>query len=87
VGVVAGVLLLRSRVVPRVIGALMLAAGVCYLVNSLVFINAPALSEVLVPWILLPSLLGELSLALWLVARGAKLEARELADRSIVGSR
>lgn len=55
--------------------------------NSLVFINAPALSEVLVPWILLPSLLGELSLALWLVARGAKLEARELADRSIVGSR
>jgi hypothetical protein len=85
--VLTGVLLLRSRVVPRVIGALMLAAGVCYLVNSLVFINAPALSEVLVPWILLPSLLGELSLALWLVARGAKLEARELADRSIVGSR
>jgi hypothetical protein len=83
--VLTGVLILRSRIVPRAIGALMIAAGACYLVNSLVFLNAPALSEVIVPWILLPSLVGELSLALWLVARGTRLEAPAFADRSIVG--
>lgn len=83
--VLTGMLILRSRRVPRPIGALMIAAGACYLVNSLVFLNAPALSEVLVPWILLPSLVGEVSLALWLVARGARPEAPESADRSIVG--
>ena len=83
--VLTGALILRSRRVPRAIGALMIAAGACYLVNSLVFLNAPALSEVIVPWILLPSLVGELSLALWLVARGARLEAPGSADRSIVG--
>jgi hypothetical protein len=85
--VLTGVLILRSRIVPRAIGALMIAAGACYLVNSLVFLNAPALSEVLVPWILLPSLVGELSLALWLALRGARLEAPEPTDRSIVGPR
>ena len=83
--VLTGVLILRSRHVPRVIGAMMLAAGGCYLVNSLAFLNAPALSQVLVPWILLPSLVGELSLALWLVARGARLEAPGPANRSIMG--
>jgi Domain of unknown function (DUF4386) len=74
--VFVGVLILRSWLVPRVIGVLMVLAGACYLVNSLVFIAAPGLSGRLVPWILLPSLVGELTLALWLVARGVRVPAR-----------
>ncbi|HEV2121828.1 MAG TPA: DUF4386 domain-containing protein [Chloroflexota bacterium] len=72
-----GVLILRSHLMPRVIGALMIVAGVCYLVNSLALILAPALSSVLVPWILLPCLLAELSLALWLAVKGVKMAAME----------
>jgi hypothetical protein len=68
----AGVLIMRSRLLPRLIGALMIAAGACYFVNSLAAIVAPALSNVLFPWILLPSFLGELSLALWLSVKGVK---------------
>jgi uncharacterized protein len=75
--VLIGVLIVRSWLLPRVIGVLMIAAGVCYLANSLVFINAPTLSDLLVPWILLPCLVGELSLASWLAVKGVKVAAPE----------
>jgi hypothetical protein len=73
--VLIGALILRSRLVPRGIGALMIAAGACYLVNTLASILSPALSDLLVPWILLPPFLGELSLALWLAVKGVAMEA------------
>ena len=72
--VLIGALILRSRLLPGVIGAMMIAAGVCYLVNSLAAIVSPALSDLLVPAILLPCLLGELSLALWLVVKGLRVD-------------
>jgi hypothetical protein len=58
------VLIVRSWLLPGVVGVLMIAAGVCYLVNSLVFIDAPAL-------------VGELSLASWLAVKGVKVAAPE----------
>jgi hypothetical protein len=73
--VLIGALILRSRLVPRAIGALMIAAGACYLVNTLALILSPALSDLLFPWILLPPFLGELSLALWLAVKGVEVEA------------
>lgn len=73
--VLTGVLIRRSRLLPHVIGALMIAAGVCYFVNSLVFVLAPDASTRLVPWILLPAFVGELSLALWLAVKGARVDA------------
>jgi hypothetical protein len=73
--VLAGVLILRSRLVPGVIGAMMIAAGACYMVNSLAAILSPSLSNALFPWILLPVLLGELALALWLVVKGVNIAA------------
>ncbi|MQA79144.1 MAG: DUF4386 family protein [Streptosporangiales bacterium] len=68
-----GVLIMRSRLMPRLIGVLMIAAGVCYFVNSLASILAPSVSNVLFPWILLPPFVGELSLALWLVVKGVRV--------------
>ncbi|MDQ3641883.1 MAG: DUF4386 domain-containing protein [Actinomycetota bacterium] len=70
-------LILRSRLIPRLIGGMMVVAGACYFVNSMALVVAPALSDLLVPWILLPCLLGELSLALWLVVKGVQSEAPE----------
>lgn len=67
-----GLLILRSRFVPRVIGVLMVVAGACYFVNSLVTTIAPGFSSVLSPWIILPCFLGEASFAIWLLAKGTR---------------
>lgn len=71
--VLSGMLILRSRLIPRVIGALMVVAGGCYVVNTLALILSPALSDRLVPGILLPVGLAELSLALWLAVKGVPM--------------
>lgn len=47
-------------------------AGVSYLVNSLALLLAPAVASALFPAVLLPAFVGELSLALWLIARGVR---------------
>lgn len=70
--VATGVLLVRSRLVPGLIGKMMVLAGACYLVNSYAFFLAPNLAGLLFPWILLPCLLAELSLALWLLSKGIR---------------
>jgi hypothetical protein len=67
-----GVVLVRSGLVPRILGWFMVAAGVCYFVSSLATVLAPATASLLFPWILLPCLVGEASLALWLLIGGIK---------------
>jgi hypothetical protein len=70
--VIIGGLILRSALVPRPIGALMVAAGAGYFVNSLAGVLSPSLAMSLLPWVLLPAFFGELSLALWLAAKGVR---------------
>jgi len=65
-----GWLIARSGFLPPVLGALLALAGACYLVNSSAMLLWPPLAAVVQPWVLLPALLGELSLSLWLVTRG-----------------
>jgi hypothetical protein len=68
-----GALILRSRLLPRAIGVMMLLAGICYLVSSLTTVVAPALAGLLLPWILLPCFVGEASLATWLLVKGVDI--------------
>ncbi|MEY2564022.1 MAG: hypothetical protein QOH88_2215 [Verrucomicrobiota bacterium] len=68
-----GHLIARSGFLPRVLGLMIQVGGVCYLSNSLVFFLAPGLSGALFPWILLPCFVAELSLALWLLAKGVNV--------------
>jgi hypothetical protein len=72
--VIVGYLIYRSAYMPRVIGALMQVAGVCYLINSFALLLAPPLSSRLFPAILLPAFVAELSLALWLTVKGVNAE-------------
>lgn len=65
-----GLLIIRTGLVPRAIGLLMIVAGVCYPINSLTYSFMRDLSDELVPWILLPALIAELSLASWLTLKG-----------------
>ena len=53
----------------------MIVAGICYVVNTLAMILSPGFFELINPAILAPILLAELSLALWLLVKGVKVEA------------
>src|ERR687886_12047 len=75
-----GYLVLRSTFLPRVIGVLLAIAGLSYLIYSLANLLAPAFAGNLVPWIQLPSLLGEGSLCLWLLIVG--LNAQRWNERA-----
>lgn len=72
---VCGYLIFKSGYLPRILGILIMIAGLCYLTNSFALLLAPTVAAVIVPAILLPSLVGELSLALWLVIKGIRVEA------------
>ncbi len=72
---VVGYLIFKSGYLPRILGILMIIAGLCYLTNSLALLLAPTVAAVIVPAILLPALVAELSLALWLVIKGIRVEA------------
>jgi hypothetical protein len=61
-----GFLILRSKFLPAILGILMIAAGVCYWIDSFVFFLAlPG-----IPNILLVGGIAEVSLALWLLVAG-----------------
>jgi len=67
---VIGYLIFRSGFLPRILGVLMAVAGASYLVNSFTVFVVPSFGSLLFPWILLPALVAELSLALWLTIKG-----------------
>jgi len=70
---VEGYLLYKSGYFPKFIGILMQLAGACYLVSCFAALFAPALSNLITPLILLPSLIGELSYCLWLLIKGVDI--------------
>jgi Domain of unknown function (DUF4386) len=63
-----GVLILRSGLLPRVLGALQVLCGACYLVNSFASVLALALP----PYVLMPCIVAELALASWLLVVGVR---------------
>ena len=67
-----GWLVWRSTFLPRSISALMALAGVCYLLNSIADLAVPALGDALPAATMLPTLIGETVLALWLLVFGAR---------------
>jgi Domain of unknown function (DUF4386) len=72
--VILGYLIYRSGYMPRSIGVLMEIAGICYVINSFALLLSPPLSSRLFPAILIPPLVAELSLAVWLLVKGVNAE-------------
>jgi hypothetical protein len=71
---ILGRLIFQSGFLPRVLGILFQLAGLSYLANSFALILAPTFANRLFPAILVPALLGELSVCLWLLVKGVNLE-------------
>ena len=81
-----GYLIFKSGFLPAVVGILMQVAGVAYLVACLAALFAPALANQLIPAILLPPLVGELSLCLWLLIKGVDASRWHELQRLTSGS-
>jgi hypothetical protein len=68
-----GLLISRSAILPRPIGWLFLATGVCYLANSFSHLVLPGVHIPVA--LLLVGFVSESALALWLLVRGVKVPA------------
>lgn len=70
--VLIGILLHRSRYVPRALAGLIVASGTGYVVHNLAgfFVD---LSTVVTAVLFVPMVLGEISLMLWLLVKGVKI--------------
>lgn len=69
-----GVLVMRSGFLPRLLGVLLIVNGVGYLAASATTLVAPGYSAI-VSRAVLPTLLGELWVMLWLLIRGVRTPA------------
>lgn len=81
---VNGYLIFKSGYLPKFIGLLLQLAGVCYLIACFAALFAPAFSNLLTPFILIPPLIGESALCLCLLVKGVRLENAVL--RTTTGS-
>jgi hypothetical protein len=82
-----GYLIIRSTFLPRIVGGLMVFAGLGWLTMSFANLLSPPLGRALFPYILLPGMLGELSLTLWLLVKGVSVQRwREQAGAAGQGS-
>ena len=74
--VLIGYLVFRSTFLPRILGVLMGVAGGAYLIFFW-----PALGKRLfIPWIVVPAVIGEGSLTLWLIAMGVRADKWQQQD-------
>lgn len=70
--VLIGYIIYRATLIPKLIGILLIVAGLCYFINSYTSFLFPAISVKIFPAILFPALVAELSLSLWLLVKGVK---------------
>lgn len=75
--VLTGYLVFRSTFLPRIVGVLLAIGGACYVAYSFAAFLAPGFAAHLVPYIQLPSLLGEASLCLCLIVTGVNVSRWE----------
>jgi Domain of unknown function (DUF4386) len=73
-GLAIGYLVFRSTFLPRVIGVLLAVGAACYLTYSFADLLSPVFAAHLVPYIQLPSLVGEGSFSIWLLIVGVNVQ-------------
>ena len=73
-GLLIGCLILRSTFLPRTVGALMAFGGLGWMTFSLVTLLSLPLAKSLSLYFVVPGILGELTLAMWLLVRGVNVQ-------------
>ena len=80
---VFGYLVFRSGYLPRILGALLIFAGAGYLTDSFASFFLPTYAnyaDIFALVVFLPAIVGELSLALWLIVKGVGGKAQTTAS-------
>ncbi len=77
---VHGLLIVRSTFLPKVLGVLIQIAGMGYLLNGFTLFVAPTFAGQVFLVIMLPVLVGETSLSLWLLVKGVNAERWHLVS-------
>ncbi len=67
-------LIIQSGFLPKFLGWFIGIAGICYLINSFTLLLAPSFSPQVFPIVMPIIFLSELSLCLWLLIKGVKME-------------
>ncbi len=75
-----GYLALQSGYVPKILGVLVLVAGLGYLIDSAGLIILPNYPALLTNVLALPNIVGELALVVWLAFKGGKTSSKD-ADK------
>ena len=70
-----GYLILRSALIPRTIGGILVAGGASYMITSFATFVAPAVGARMSPLVIPIAILGEGSLTLWLLFKGVNTTA------------
>ena len=78
-----GWMLWRSRAVPRPLAGLVMAGTVGYLANVTATFLSPGLESSLTPILTAPSAIAEISLLVWLIAKGLDLGPRRISDTRV----
>ena len=79
---ILGYLVFKSGYVPRILGILLIAASLGYLVDSFAKVLLPNYAEfqpIFDLVVLMPAFIAELSLGLWLLLKGVKVQQRDTA--------
>ncbi|MBI3438491.1 MAG: DUF4386 domain-containing protein [Proteobacteria bacterium] len=84
--VLVGALIARSTFLPRLVGVLLAAGGLCYLANSTLTALRPDIAAQISTYLLMPSVASETVLALWLLVAGVD-HARWCAAQVTAGER
>lgn len=69
---IIGYLIVKSSIIPKLIGILYAIAGLSYLANSFLLLLSKDFSNPWFTYIALPAFIGEMSLCLWLLVKGVK---------------
>jgi hypothetical protein len=73
--VLIGYLIFKSTFLPRTVGTLMVIGGLGWLTNSFATFLSPPLARLLSPYIMVPGVLGETVLTVWLLVAGVNAAA------------
>ncbi len=68
-----GYLVYRSGYLPRILGVLLVLAGLGYVGNSFAVFLAPGLADVMAVAVIVAAVIGELPLTLWLLIKGVNV--------------
>jgi hypothetical protein len=69
---IVGYLAYKSGYVPKILGVLLIAAFLSYLVDSVAYLFLPIYPETLNQVLMAPEVIGELAIVVWLAFRGGK---------------